>query len=216
MDQTQQYPLKGKRKLILEFIIRSVHEKGYPPSVREIGEAVGLASPSTVHSHLSILEKQGFIYRDPTKPRALEVRFDPNSGEPVRSRPHRSIPVVGEIAAGTNLLAQQNIEDFVELPEEFTGTGTLFILRVRGDSMIEAGIFDRDFVVIRSQPTANQGEIVAAGIHGGESDEGTVKYYFTRDDKVILRPANQHYSDIVLSPDEVEIYGKVVTVLRKL
>ena len=205
--------------MILDFIADHVYAKGYPPSVREIGEAVGLASPSTVHSHLSILEKQGLLVRDPTKPRAMELRYDPTSGAAIESRPVRNVPLIGDVAAGTDVLARENVEDLLPLPEDFTGSGQLFMLRVRGDSMVEAGILDGDFVVVRSQPDATNGEIVVAGIPGpddGEGGEGTVKTFFRRDGKVVLRPSNSAYSDMIFEPEEVKIYGKVVTVLRKL
>jgi len=143
--------LSGKRKEILEFIASQLHDRGFPPSVREIGEAVGLTSSSTVHTHLTTLQKQGFLRRDPTKPRAIEVRWDANSGAAIERRPARHIPLVGEVAAGTNVLAQENVEELLPLPEDFTGDGQLFMLRVRGDSMIDAGIFEGDYVVVRQQ-----------------------------------------------------------------
>src|SRR5712692_3608299 len=163
--------LTDKRREILEFIEREQRERGYPPSVREICEAVGLTSTSTVHSHLDTLQKQGFLRRDPTKPRAIEVRFDPLSGVARTRRRVRHIPLVGDVAAGVNVLAQENIGDIYPLPEDFTGDGELFMLRVRGESMIDAGILDGDHVVVRQQPEANKGDIVVAGIPG---DEATV------------------------------------------
>ena len=126
-----------------------MHERGYPPSVREIGEAVGLTSPSTVHNHLATLQRLGYLRRDPTKPRAIEVRFDPRVGAQVERRPVRHVPLVGDVAAGTDVLAQENVEELLPLPADFTGDGELFMLRVRGDSMIDAGILDGDFVVCR-------------------------------------------------------------------
>ena len=152
----------------------SMRERGYPPSVREIGEAVGLTSPSTVHSHLASLQRMGYLKRDPTKPRAIEVRFDPSSGVAIERRPVRHVPLVGDVAAGTDVLAQENVEELFPLPEDFTGTGELFMLRVRGDSMIDVGIMDGDFVVARAQTTAVNGEIVIAGIPG---EEATVKTF---------------------------------------
>ncbi len=203
----------GKRREILEFIASQVRERGYPPSVREIGEAVGLASSSTVHSHLRVLQREGYLRRDPTKPRAIEVRWEPASGAALASRPARHVPLVGEVAAGLNVLAQENVEDVLPLPEDLTGTGTLFMLRVRGDSMIEAGILDGDYVVVRQQPEASRGDIVVAGIPG---DEATVKRYTTRGRKVVLQPANPRMEPIELDPQDVTIYGRVVTVLRRL
>src|ERR1700720_755407 len=149
--------LTGKRREILDFIAAQIRERGYPPSVREIGEAVGLASSSTVHAHLNTLQKQGFLRRDPTKPRAIEVRYDATSGVAIERRPTRHVPLVGDVAAGANVLAQENVEELLPLPEDFTGKGNVFMLRVRGDSMIEAGILDGDYVVVRQQPDAVTG-----------------------------------------------------------
>jgi repressor LexA len=206
-------PLSGKRLEILDYVDRTQRERGYPPSVREICEAVGLTSTSTVHAHLATLQKQGFLRRDPTKPRAIEVRYDPLSGAALERRPVHHVPLVGDVAAGTNVLAQENVEDLYPLPEDFTGTGDLFMLRVRGDSMIEAGILDGDHVVVRQQPEANKGDIVVAGIPG---EEATVKTYTRKGAKVVLMPSNARLSPIELDPDQVTIFGKVVTVLRRL
>ena len=205
--------LTGKRREILEFIAAQLRERGYPPSVREIGEAVGLTSSSTVHTHLTTLQKQGFLRRDPTKPRAIEVRWDANSGAAIERRPARHIPLVGEVAAGTNVLAQENVEELLPLPEDFTGDGQLFMLKVRGDSMIDAGIFDGDYVVVRQQEEANKGDVVVAGIPG---EEATVKTYGRRGNKVVLTPANSRLEPMVFDPRDVQVYGKVVTVLRRL
>lgn len=205
--------LSGKRQQILEFIGDCLRERGYPPSVREIGEAVGLASSATVHSHLAVLQREGYLQRDPTKPRAIQVRYEPSSKVAMAPGPVRHVPLVGDVAAGTGVLAQQNVEEIVAVPEQFTGTGSLFMLRVRGDSMIEAGIFDGDFVVVRQQPDADIGDIVAAGI---PDDEATVKTFGRRDGKVVLAPANPALSPMVFEPEDVTIYGKVVTVLRRL
>jgi len=205
--------LTGKRREILDFISAQLRQRGYPPSVREIGEAVGLTSSSTVHAHLSTLQRQGYLRRDPTKPRALEVRYDPSSGAPVESRPVRHVPVVGDVAAGTNVLAQENVEELLPLPEDFTGTGSLFMLRVRGDSMVDSGIFSGDYVVVRQQSQADPGDVVVAGIPG---EEATVKTFRRRGNKVILEPANARLQAMTFRPDEVSIYGKVVTVLRRL
>jgi repressor LexA len=205
--------LTGKRREILDFIAGQVRERGYPPSVREIGFAVGLASTSTVQAHLNTLQKQGYLRRDPTKPRALEVRYDATSGAAIESRRARLVPLVGDIAAGTNVLAQESVEELLPLPENFTGGGNLFMLRVRGDSMIEAGILDGDYVVVRQQPQANTGEIVAAGIPGGEA---TIKTFSRRGDDIVLLPANPSMGPMVFPASEVTIFGKVVTVLRRL
>jgi repressor LexA len=205
--------LTQRQREILDVIDRSMRERGYPPSVREIGEAVGLTSPSTVHTHLATLQRLGFIRRDPTKPRAIEVRFDPNSGAVFERRPVRHVPLVGDVAAGTDVLAQENVEELLPLPADFCGEGDLFMLRVRGDSMIDAGILDGDFVVARAQDSADKGDVVVAGIPG---EEGTVKTYTRRGGKVVLVPANERLSPMEFDPDEVTIYGRVVTVLRKL
>jgi repressor LexA len=205
--------LTGKRREILDFIAAEIRERGYPPSVREIGEAVGLTSSSTVHAHLTTLQKQGYLRRDPTKPRAIEVRYDATSGAAIERRPTRHVPLVGDVAAGTDVLAQENVEELLPLPEDFTGDGQLFMLRVRGDSMIDAGILDGDFVVVRQQPEAERGDIVIAGIPG---EEATVKTYSRKGAKVVLVPSNPRLEPMVLDPADVTIYGKVVTVLRRL
>jgi repressor LexA len=205
--------LTGKRREILDFIAAHQRDRGYPPSVREIGEAVGLTSSSTVHTHLTTLQRQGYLRRDPTKPRAIEVRYDALSGAPIERRPTRHVPLLGDVAAGTNVLAQENVEELLPLPEDFTGDGQLFMLRVRGDSMIDAGILDGDFVVVRQQAEAEKGDVVVAGIPG---DEATVKTYGRKGGKVVLQPANPTMAPMVFDPVDVHIYGKVVTVLRRL
>ena len=210
---TMSEALTPRQREILNVISTSMQERGYPPSVREIGEAVGLNSPSTVHNHLNTLQKMGFLRRDPTKPRALEVRFDTNSEVAMERRPSRHVPLIGEVAAGTGLLAQQNVEDLIPLPTDFTGEGELFMLRVRGDSMIDAGILDGDFVVARQQQTADNGDIVVAGIPG---DEATVKTFKKSGNKITLVPANPTMDPMVFTSDEVSVFGKVVTVMRRL
>jgi len=206
-------PLTGRQREILHCIEHYVRERGYPPSVREIGEAVGLTSPSTVHNHLNALQKRGFLRRDPTKPRAIEVRWDENSDAQIERRPVRHVPLVGDVAAGTDVLAQENVEELLPLPVDFTGEGELFMLRVRGDSMIDAGILDGDFVVARQQDSADSGDVVVAGIPGGEA---TVKTYSRKSGKVVLVPANATMAPLAFNPGEVQIYGRVVTVLRRL
>ena len=206
--------LTARQREILEMIERHMRDRGYPPSVREIGEAVGLTSPSTVHNHLSSLQRLGFLRRDPTKPRAIEVRFDPSSGAAVERRPVRHVPLVGAVAAGTDVLAQQNVEEVLPVPADFTGTdGDLFMLRVRGDSMIEAGILNGDFVVARHQAEARSGDTIVAGIPG---DEATVKLFGRKGGKIVLSPANARLSPMVYDADQVRIFGKVVTVMRRL
>jgi repressor LexA len=205
--------LAGKRRAILEFIAEQIRERGYPPSVREIGQAVGLTSPSTVHTHLQVLQREGYLQRDPTKPRAIIVRFDPASGAAIGVGRVAHVPLLGHVAAGTGVLAEESVEEVLPLPEEFTGTGDLFMLRVRGESMIEAGIFDGDYVVVRRQPDAESGDLVVAGLPGGEA---TVKTLRKKRTKIVLVPANPAFEEIELGPDEAVIYGKVVTVLRRI
>jgi repressor LexA len=205
--------LTPRQRQVLEFIDTEQRERGYPPSVREIGEAVGLSSTSTVHAHLAALQDKGYITRDPTKPRAIEIHFEQNSGAQVERRPVRHIPLVGDVAAGTGVLAAENIEETVPMPEDFTGAGQLFMLRVRGDSMIDVGILDGDYVVVRQQADAENGETVVAGIPG---DEATVKTLLRRRGKVVLRPENPTMDEMVFEPGDVQIYGKVVSLLRRM
>jgi repressor LexA len=205
--------LTARQRQVLEFIDAEVRVRGYPPSVREIGEAVGLSSSSTVHAHLAALQEKGYLVRDPTKPRAMEVHFESGSGAAVERRPARHVPLVGDVAAGTGVLAAENIEETFPLPEDFTGDGQLFMLRVRGDSMIEAGILDGDFVVVNQQSTAEAGDTVVAGIPGVE---GTVKTFLRRRGKIVLRPENSDLEEMVFDPSEITIYGRVVTVMRRL
>ncbi|HUY62928.1 MAG TPA: transcriptional repressor LexA [Acidimicrobiales bacterium] len=205
--------LSGKRQEILQCIATSLRQRGYPPSVREIGEAVGLTSSSTVHAHLAVLQREGYLRRDPTKPRAIEVRYDPSSKAAMAARPMRTVPLLGDVAAGTGVLASEHVEELYPLPEDFTGTGSVFMLRVRGDSMIEAGILPGDYVVVRQQPEADDGDIVVAGI---PDDEATVKTFSRHGGRIVLTPANPAHSPIDLDPADVVLYGKVVTVLRRL
>jgi repressor LexA len=205
--------LSDKRQEILLYITECLSERGYPPSVREIGEAVGLTSSSTVHAHLAVLQREGYLRRDPTKPRAIEVRYDPGSKAALPTGRVRHVPLVGDVAAGTGVLATENVTELLAVPEELTGSGQLFALRVRGDSMIDAGIFDKDLVVVRQQPDAENGDVVVAGVPG---EEATVKRYSRRGGWVILTPANERLQPIELNPNEVTIYGKVVSVMRRL
>jgi repressor LexA len=204
--------LTPRQRQILEFVDAEVRRRGYPPSVREIGAAVGLTSTSTVHAHLSALVAKGYLVRDPTKPRALEVHFEPSSGAAIERRPLRHVALLGDVAAGTGVLAAENVEEVHPLPADFTSEGPLFMVRVRGESMIDAGILPGDHVVVRQQPTAEKGDIVVAGIPG---EEATVKVFSRRGDKIVLRPANEKMQDLVYRPDEITIYGKVVTLLRR-
>ncbi|MEY2740071.1 MAG: transcriptional repressor LexA [Actinomycetota bacterium] len=212
-DDAGQPVLNDRLRGILECIERNMRDRGYPPSVREIGEAVGLSSSATVHNHLHTLQALGYLRRDPTKPRALEVRWEAASGVAMERRPVKHVPLVGDVAAGTDVLAQENIEELVPLPMDFTGDGDLFMLRVRGRSMIDAGILDGDFVVCRSQQRADNGDVVVAGIPG---DEATVKTFRQRGERVTLLPSNPTMSPMEFDASEVRVYGKVVTVLRRL
>jgi repressor LexA len=204
--------LTGRQQEIWNFLVEYVDRQGYPPTVREIGEAVGLASPSTVHAHLANLERAGLLRRDPTKPRALELvgRTKPAAAaavEPLR------LPLLGQIAAGGPLLAEQNVEDELTVPEPLEGAD--FLLRVKGDSMVNAGILDGDLVVVRRQDTARDGEIVVALAGDDESaDEATVKRFYREPDRVRLQPENDELEPIYAR--HVEILGKVVGVFRVL
>ena len=205
--------LTARQQQILEVIDAHLTERGYPPSVREIGEAVGLTSPSSVQNHLNRLNELGYLRRDPTKPRALEVRYDPNSGASGERRPFRHIPLVGDVAAGTDVLAEENVTEIMPVPTDLCGDGELFMLRVRGDSMIDAGIFDGDYIVARSGSDVRDGDIVVAGIPG---DEATVKTWSKQGDTVTLLPANERLSPMEFHASEITVYGRVVTVMRKL
>jgi repressor LexA len=206
--------LTGRQQEIWKFLTDYVDEHGYPPTVREIGEAVGLASPSTVHAHLANLERAGLIKRDPTKPRALELRRDPKP-EPGRAADVHKLPLVGEIAAGGPLLADQNVEDYVAVPEPLARGGEEFLLRVNGDSMINAGILDGDMVVVRREQTAENGDIVVALAGDDEvADEATVKRFFKDGSRVRLQPENDELEPIFA--DHVQILGKVTGVFRSL
>jgi len=212
--------LTTRQERILQCIRGWVETHGYPPSVREIGEAVGLVSPSSVAYQLKELERKGYLRRDPNRPRAVDVRPPSDPGEPSEpgdeealraQRPTPAyVPVVGRIAAGGPILAEQAIEDVFPLPRELVGEGTLFLLQVKGDSMLDAAICDGDWVVVRQQPTANNGEIVAAMLE----NEATVKTYRRRDRHVWLMPQNPAFEPI--SGDEATILGRVVAVLRRI
>ncbi|MDH3301962.1 MAG: transcriptional repressor LexA [Acidimicrobiia bacterium] len=209
-----EHQLTKRQLAILEFIENQVRENGFPPSVREIGAEVGLNSPSSVHSQLATLQRHGYLKRDPAKTRAIRVRWDSMSGAAdVERRPVRHVPLVGDVAAGTDVLAEEHIEETLPVPADFTGDGDLFMLRVRGDSMIEAGILDGDYVVAEVQNTAAKGDIVIAGIPG---EEATVKTFTRSGDRIVLLPANSSLEPMEFSPDEVQIFGRVVTVMRRL
>jgi len=204
--------LTARQQQVLEIIDRSMRDRGYPPSVREIGEAVGLTSTSSVAHQLRALERKGFLRRDPNRPRAVGVlptEIDPGM-DPIHKPTPAYVPMVGRIAAGGPILAEESIEDVFPLPREIVGEGELFLLKVVGDSMVDAAITDGDWVVIRQQPTADNGDVVAAMIDG----EATVKTFKRTADHVWLMPHNAAYEPIL--GDEASILGKVVAVLRRL
>jgi repressor LexA len=206
--------LTGRQREIFDFLSEYVRERGYPPTVREIGEAVGLASPSTVHAHLANLERAGLLKRDPTKPRALELVGRDRTAAGADSR-LLSLPLVGEIAAGGPLLAEENVEDYLEVPELLAAGGADFLLRVKGDSMVQAGILDGDYVVVRKQQDARNGDVVVALAGEDESaDEATVKRFFRENGRVRLQPENDALEPIYAS--HVQILGKVIGVFRQV
>ena len=202
--------LTGRQQEIWDFLVDYVDHHGYPPTVREIGEAVGLASPSTVHAHLANLERAGLLKRDPTKPRALELVGRERSEAPAAAVAR--LPLIGEIAAGGPLLADQNIEEHVAVPETLRGD---FLLRVTGDSMINAGILDGDIAVVQRQQDARDGDIVVALAGDDESaDEATMKRFFKEDGRIQLQPENDALEPIYAA--HVQILGKVIGVFRQL
>lgn len=202
--------LSNRQQAILDFIKSEVRDKGYPPSVREIGEAVGLASSSTVHGHLERLEKKGLIRRDPTKPRAIEITDGDDSHNQFPLSIAR-VPLIGKVTAGEPILATENIEEYFPLPSHVVADQTVFMLSVSGDSMIEAGILDGDYVIVRQQQTANNGDIVVAMT---EEDEATVKTFYKEKDHIRLQPENPALEPIRLK--NVTILGKVIGLFRDL
>jgi len=202
--------LTERQQQVLEYIRTTVEERGYPPSVREIGEAVGLSSPSSVHAQLNSLVAAGMIRKDPSKPRAIVV-VDETPAPAAQDRRLRDVPVLGRIAAGTPILAAEHVDEFMPLPTELVGDGPVFLLEVKGDSMVDAGIHEGDLVAVHKQPDARDGEIVACLIDG---EEATVKRLQRKDGKVYLHSANPAYEPMVFS-DGVELIGKVVSVLRR-
>ncbi len=202
--------LSERQQLILNYILSEIQKKGYPPSVREIGEAVGLSSSSSVHAHLAKLEEMGYLRRDPTKPRAIEVLVGNNAPDTFNLSNVKYVPIVGQVTAGQPILAEQNVQDYFPLPTDFSPADELFMLKIKGDSMIGAGIFDGDFVIVNRNPSANNGEIVVALL----DDEATVKRFYKETGRVRLQPENEKYEPIY-SPD-ARIIGKVVGLFRKL
>lgn len=198
--------LSSRQIAILNYIQKTTREKGYPPSVREIGKAVGLSSSSTVHGHLAQLEAKGYIRRDPTKPRAIEILETDGFAD---NQPVVHVPLLGKITAGNPILATQHIEQVFPLPFDLVRNQDVFMLSVMGDSMINAGIYDGDYVIVKQQPTADNGDIVAALL----DDEATVKRFFKEKDYIRLQPENPDYSPILTR--EVIILGKVIGLYRR-
>jgi repressor LexA len=198
--------LTKRQQEIFDFIKRYSSQHGYPPTVRDIGKAIGLTSSSTVHAHLANLEKLGLLRRDPTKPRALELLVDKAKSVVAPS----GLPLVGQVAAGQPVLAEENIEDYVQVPEIAGGEDGEYILRVKGDSMVDAGILEGDFVIVRPQETARDGEIVVALV----GEEATVKRFFKEPDHVRLQPENQTMEPI--RSRDVRLLGRVVGVCRRV
>jgi len=201
--------LTPKRRQILEFIINCQRERNFPPTIREIGEHVGLASPATVANHIEILKKAGYIVSNPQQPRTLTVRLDAEAPSNVQSI--RQIPFVGDVAAGVGVIADETTNEVMSIPEQFAGRGESFVLQVRGESMINAGILPGDFLVVQRQATANTGEIVVAGIPG---DEATVKRYFPQGSQIILKSENDSMEPMEFQAQDVTVFGKVISVLR--
>ena len=209
-------PITKKQKAILEFIKSELKSKGYPPSIREICSAVGVTSSSTVHGHLSNLEKKGYIRRDPTKPRAIEILGDKDISENTfySNKEMIDVPIVGEVAAGVPITAEENIIDTFPVPlNYFHASNPLFMLKVKGDSMIDVGIFEDDFLLVEQKNTASNGEIVVAVVNDGYESEATVKRFFAKNGHIELHAENQNYAPII--PNEVTVVGKVVGLFRR-
>lgn len=205
--------LTSKQLMILEFIKDQLLAKGYPPSVREICQAVGLKSTSTVHAHLNKLEKLGYIRRDPTKPRAIEILDSNIFGNSITEKEIINLPLVGQVTAGQPILAEQNIQEYLPLPAQLVKGNDTFLLRVKGESMINAGILDRDYVVVDKNSTASNSQIVVALVNG---ESATVKRFFKEGTTVRLQPENEFMEPIILDERDVEIVGIVTGVFRVL
>jgi repressor LexA len=201
--------LTPMRRQILEFIVTCQRERNFPPTIREIGDHVGLKSPATVANHIEVLKSAGYIEKNPQQPRTLTVRLDVEN--PAPDQRIRYIPFVGDVAAGTGTLAIEVAHEVMSIPEQFCGRGDSFVLQVRGDSMIEAGILSGDFLVVQRQQCADSGEIVVAGIH---DDEATVKRFFPQGNRVVLKPENRNMEPMEFDANDVTIYGRVISVLR--
>ena len=214
MKKNKQENINKREAEIIKFIQHNLSNKGYPPSVREIGAAVGLKSSSSVHNYLHKLESKGLLRRDPAKPRAIELLFSQHAQNTLDEVPFlkdvSTIPILGTVAAGAPLLAVENHDDVFSLPTDFTGEGEFFMLKVRGDSMIEAGILENDLVLVKRQASVNNGEIVVALIE----DEVTVKTFYKEDDHIRLQPENYRLSPILVK--DMQILGKVTGLVRKI
>ena len=210
--------LTPMRRKILEYIVACQRERNFPPTIREIAAHVGLNAPATVANHIEVLKKAGYIEKNPKQPRTLTVRLDAgeSTSEPAGTKEApisniRQIPFVGDVAAGTGVLATENDHELMSIPDQFAGRGESFVLQVRGDSMVDAGILSGDFIVVQRQATANKGEIIVAGIPG---DEATVKRYFPQGARVVLKPENALMEPMEFAASDVSIFGRVISVLR--
>ena len=199
--------ISEKQSMILEYIKKEILSRGYPPSVREICNAVGLKSTSSVHAHLESLEKNGYIHRDPTKPRAIEIIDDEFN---LTRREMTNLPIIGTVAAGTPILAQENIEDYFHIPTDMAPNNEAFVLKVKGESMVNAGILDGDLIFVEQKNTASNGEIIVALV----DDSATVKTFYKEDGHIRLQPENESMEPIIV--DDVQIIGKPFGVFRKM
>lgn len=202
--------LTPMRRQILEYIVTCQRERNFPPTIREIGEHVGLSSSATVANHIRVLKDAGYIAKNPQQPRTLTVRMD--SAGSVADQRMRVLPLVGDVAAGLGTLASETQRETMPLPEQFTGRGECFVLQVRGDSMVGAGILSGDYVVVERETDVRTGDIVVAGIPG---EEATVKRYFPQGSRVVLQPENPTLEPMEFDAREVVLYGKVLSVLRR-
>ena len=199
--------ISEKQSMILEYIKKEILSRGYPPSVREICNAVGLKSTSSVHAHLESLEKNGYIHRDPTKPRAIEIIDDEFN---LTRREMTNLPIIGTVAAGTPILTQENIEDYFPIPTDMAPNNEAFVLKVKGESMVNAGILDGDLIFVEQKNTASNGEIIVALV----DDSATVKTFYKEDGHIRLQPENESMEPIIV--DDVQIIGKPFGVFRKM
>jgi repressor LexA len=209
MEDTMAEVLTPMRRQILEFIITCQRERNFPPTIREIGDHVGLKSPATVANHIEVLKNAGYIEKNAQQPRTLTVRLDVEN--PAPDQHIRHIPFVGDVAAGTGVLASEVAHELMSIPEQFCGRGESFVVQVRGDSMIEAGILAGDYLVVQRQSTASTGEIVVAGINDGEA---TVKRFFPQGARIVLKPENSQMEPMEFDANDVTIFGRVISVLR--